>query len=107
MLYEEERFSQCLSSLSFGSKPWEFPGSPVVRTLHFHCRGFVFDAQSGNQDPTSHVMCPPPPKCKPHYMHLAWLAGKDPVHVFPVEGVMTVQSRVNWIILLDCSGKLH
>lgn len=40
-------------------------------------------------------------------MHLAWLAGKDPVHVFPVEGIVTIQRRVNWITLLDCSGKLH
>lgn len=52
---EAERFSQCLSSLSFGSKPWESPGSPVVRTLLFHCRGLAFNAQSGNEDPASHI----------------------------------------------------
>ena len=26
----------------------EFPGSPVVRTLCFHCRGHRFDPWSGN-----------------------------------------------------------
>ena len=26
----------------------EFPGGPVVRTLHFHCRGHRFDPWSGN-----------------------------------------------------------
>lgn len=28
---------------------------------------------------------------KPHYMHLGRLAGRDPVHIFPVEGIVTVQ----------------
>ena len=26
----------------------EFPGSPVVRTLRFHCKGHGFDPWSGN-----------------------------------------------------------
>ena len=31
------------------------PASPVAKTLHFQCRGQVFDPWSGNQDPTYHV----------------------------------------------------
>ena len=30
----------------------DFPGSPVVSTPRFHCRGHEFDPWSGNQDPT-------------------------------------------------------
>ena len=26
----------------------DFPGGPVLRTLHFHCRGHGFDPWSGN-----------------------------------------------------------
>ena len=26
----------------------DFPGSPVVKTLHFHCRGRRFNPWSGN-----------------------------------------------------------
>ena len=26
----------------------DFPGCPVVRALHFHCRGHRFDSWSGN-----------------------------------------------------------
>ena len=29
-------------ALSFFSSSWEFPGGPVVRTLHFHCWGGRF-----------------------------------------------------------------
>ena len=29
----------------------KFPGGPVVRTRHSHCRGPGFDPWSGNQDP--------------------------------------------------------
>ena len=36
----------------------EFPGGPVVRTLHFHCWGPGFDHWSGNWDPTSHAAWP-------------------------------------------------
>ena len=32
---------------------WEFPDSPVIRTLHFHCRGFI--SWSRNSDPACHV----------------------------------------------------
>ena len=39
------------------SPTWEFSGSPVVRTLQFHCRGHGFDPWSGNQDLTCHVAC--------------------------------------------------
>ena len=31
----------------------EFPGSPVVRTLHFHCQGPRFNPWLENQDPAS------------------------------------------------------
>ena len=31
----------------------EFPGSPVVGRLHFHCRGHKFIPWLGNQDPAS------------------------------------------------------
>ena len=27
---------------------WNFPGGPVVRTLHFHCKGHGFNPWSGN-----------------------------------------------------------
>ena len=27
---------------------WDFPGSPVVKTLRFQCRGREFDSWSGN-----------------------------------------------------------
>ena len=27
---------------------WEFPGSPVLKAPHFHCRGHGFDPWSGN-----------------------------------------------------------
>ena len=44
----------------------EFPGSPVVKTLHFQCRGHRFDPWSGNNDPTCHQAgsATPPPKKK-------------------------------------------
>ena len=29
----------------------EFPGGPVVRTLHFHCRGLGFDPWLGTKIP--------------------------------------------------------
>ena len=29
-----------------------FPGGPVVKTLHFHCRGHGFSPWLGNKDPT-------------------------------------------------------
>ena len=29
-------------------EPGDFPGGPVVRTLHFHCRGCRFDPWFGN-----------------------------------------------------------
>ena len=31
----------------------EFPGGPVFRTQHFHCRGHGFNLWLGNRDPTS------------------------------------------------------
>ena len=32
---------------------WEFPDSPVIRTLHFHCREFI--SWSRNSDPACHA----------------------------------------------------
>ena len=32
----------------------DFPGSPVVKTLCFHCTGHGFDPWSENEDPTCH-----------------------------------------------------
>ena len=32
-------------------------GGPVVRTLHFYCRGHGFDSCLGNYDPTCRVAC--------------------------------------------------
>lgn len=32
---------------------FKFPGSPVVRTLHFHCWGPRFNPRAGNEDPQS------------------------------------------------------
>ena len=39
----------------------DFPGGPVVRTAHFHCRGYGFDPWLGNSDPTN---CTARPKKK-------------------------------------------
>ena len=38
--------------------PWEFSGSPVVRTLRFHCLGPWFNPWLGNQDPAIRVAQP-------------------------------------------------
>ena len=35
----------------------DFPGSPVVKTLCFHCTGHGFDPWSENEDPTCHAVC--------------------------------------------------
>ena len=42
----------------------EFPGSPVVRTPHSHCRGPGFDPWLGNRDPASHTVQPKKKKKK-------------------------------------------
>ena len=34
----------------------EFPGSPVVRALHFHCREHRFNPWSGNSDPKCYTV---------------------------------------------------
>ena len=34
----------------------DFPGSPVVKTLCFHCTGHGFDPWSENEDPTCHAV---------------------------------------------------
>ena len=41
---------------SRGKKKWDFPGSPVVRTPCFYCRGHRFNPWSGSQGPTSCVV---------------------------------------------------
>ena len=40
---------------------WEFPGSPAVRTLHFHCRAWV-QVQSLVRELRSHKTIYGPPK---------------------------------------------
>ena len=53
--------------LSFLKNYWmtrEFPGSPVVRTLRFHCHGPGFHSWSGNEDPISHAVQPKEKKKK-------------------------------------------
>ena len=47
----------------------DFPGSPVVGTPCFHCRGQGFDPWSGNSDPTCHTAWPKRKKKKcPKYI---------------------------------------
>ena len=46
---------------------WNFPGGPVVKTLHFQCRGHRFDPWAGNIDPACHKTQPSPPKKKHIY----------------------------------------
>ena len=36
----------------------DFPGDPVVKTLHFHFKGHGFDLWLGSEDAESHVMWP-------------------------------------------------
>ena len=45
---------QCLELLAKRIWFMDFPGGPMVKTPHFHCRGHRFDPWSGSQDPTSH-----------------------------------------------------
>ena len=43
--------SDCVSLCLTPNKsqiPWGFPGGPVVKTLHFQCRGCRFDPWLGN-----------------------------------------------------------
>lgn len=37
---------------------WDFPVDPVVRILHFHCKGHEFDPWSGSWDPISQMSQP-------------------------------------------------
>ena len=30
-------------------KSWDFPGGPVLKILHFYCRGFTFNRSSGTK----------------------------------------------------------
>ena len=39
-------------------KDRDLPGSPVVKTPHFPCRGCRFDPYLGNEDPTCHTARP-------------------------------------------------
>ena len=36
-------YASNISVNSFKNLCWEFPGGPVVRALHFHCRGHGFN----------------------------------------------------------------
>ena len=44
--------------------PWEFPGSPVIRTPHFHCRKHRLNPWLGNRDPVSPKVQPERQKVK-------------------------------------------
>ena len=35
---------------TLGIEKWSFPGSPVVKTLSFQCKGYGFDPWLGNED---------------------------------------------------------
>jgi len=49
--------------------PYEdFPGSPVVKTLHAHCRGHRFNPWWGNQDLTCHITRPKKKKMMKHFL---------------------------------------
>ena len=49
---EAQRGLECASK---SGHQWDFPGSPVVKTPRFHCRGCGFDPWLGNKDPACHV----------------------------------------------------
>ena len=59
---------------SFKNEDRDFVGSPVVKTLHFHCRGHGFDPWLGNSHPTCHVAWPKTNKQRQIflYCHLNW-----------------------------------
>ena len=44
----EDTGAQVISDMDTKGSVWEFPGSPVVRTVCFHFRGHGFDPWSGN-----------------------------------------------------------
>ena len=46
------------SILQFKKQNREFPGGPVVKTLHFHCKGHRFDPWLGNKNPKCHQVRP-------------------------------------------------
>ena len=50
MSYKESNRSNWIHLKAPNSKTFfrDFPGGPVVKTLHFHCRGHGFDAWLGN-----------------------------------------------------------
>ena len=50
--YEKKSFQELLSSKS---QVLDFSGFPVVRTLHFRCRGHRFHPWSGNLGPTCYI----------------------------------------------------
>ena len=52
-------FVKCVGGFGIRRGQWGFfPGSPVVKTPHFHCRGHGFDLCLRNQDTTRHVAQP-------------------------------------------------
>ena len=53
---------------------WDFPGGPVVRSLHFHCRGFGFNTWSGHYMPhaSQHSQKKKKGALEARNDHLAW-----------------------------------
>ena len=39
-------------------RTWNFSGSPVVKTVRFHCRGHRFNPSVVNKDPTCYIVLP-------------------------------------------------
>lgn len=67
ILYERvnlclEELEKCLVKIS---KAGDFPGSSVIKILHFQCRGYGFDPWLRNWDPTCHTVGPIKNKNKP------------------------------------------
>ena len=52
-IYGEEicDLNTCVGFKGMKSQDSDFPGGPVVRTLHIHCRGHGCDPWLGNEDP--------------------------------------------------------
>ena len=66
---------ECIASTQI-TQDQEFPGGPVVKTLHSHCQGPGFNPWSGNWDSTSQVTWPKKkknPGSPPHFMILIYI----------------------------------
>ena len=51
---ENKHLKQSLGNCLQEDRSWAFPGGPVVRTPHFHCRGHGFNPWLGTWDSASH-----------------------------------------------------